>query len=110
MVRSSMSSTSSAQVEGQSCGQADAPMRTAVSTPRTGLFIASPPSRPESGRLYVRFLFAQPSRFYQIPADGEDQNGAENAALRLDLIGFRFRKILRDHRIGRPPAARSAES
>src|SRR5712672_2579831 len=47
MVCSSRISTSSAQVDGQSCGQADAPIRIASGRDRIGLFTAASP--PMSG-------------------------------------------------------------
>src|SRR6266545_2320464 len=95
-VRGSTTSTSSAQVDGQSCGQAEAPMRIGEECWRTISFIAPPRQeatiRSPAARLLESLLGddlfphrSQPGAT-PIAADDEDQNRSDQGAEQRDVV------------------------
>src|SRR5262247_2102843 len=88
MVRASSNSTSSAQVDGPSGGQAEAPMRLGADAGRTISFIT--PRRPQSGRrpLFGRQLLSMRGELGAPPvaADDKYQDRAEQGAEQHDVV------------------------
>src|SRR5262245_17100566 len=97
MVCASSTSTSSAQVDGQSCGQAEAPMRIGTDMGRTISFIT--PRRPSRGRppysagngptsLFGRHLLRMGGKLVAPPvaADDKHQDRPDQRAEQLDVV------------------------